>query len=254
MSIKYPILEGAEPFYFEGNDIGILVSHGFTGSTQSMRQLGEAYANSGFTVCGPRLKGHGTHYEDMERTTHQDWIHSVEEGYRWLKERCSTIFVTGLSMGGTLTLYMAEKYPEIKGIIPINAAIEIPDMAAAASLEDVRFLDAIGSDIKNPDIKELAYEKTPVKSLGEINELMKKVKAELDKITCPALIFVSKEDHVVPPSNSQEIYSGIQSAAKEIVTLDNSYHVATLDNDQDIIIERTLLFLKRVLETSSLQG
>lgn len=254
MSVKYPVLEGAEPFYFEGNEIGILVSHGFTGSTQSMRPLGEAYANAGFTVCGPRLRGHGTHYEEMETTTYHDWIHSVEEGYQWLKERCSTIFVTGLSMGGTLTLYMAENYPEIKGIIPINAAIEIPDMAAAASLEDVRFLDAIGSDIKNPEIKELAYEKTPVKSLVEITELMKKVKADLDKVTCPALIFVSKEDHVVPPSNSQEIYSGIKSAAKEIVILENSYHVATLDNDQDIIIERTLLFLKRALETSSLQG
>ncbi|MBG9547823.1 alpha/beta fold hydrolase [Cytobacillus firmus] len=254
MSEKYPVLEGAEPFYFEGNEIGILVSHGFTGSTQSMRPLGDAYANAGYTVCGPRLRGHGTHYKEMETTTYQDWIHSVEEGYQWLKERCSTIFVTGLSMGGTLTLYMAEKYPEIKGIIPINAAIEIPDMAAAASLKDVRFLDAIGSDIKNPDIKELAYEKTPVKSLGEITELMKKVKADLDKVTCPALIFVSKEDHVVPPSNSQEIYSGIKSAAKELVTLDNSYHVATLDNDQDIIIERTLHFLRRTLETSSLQG
>lgn len=41
MSVKYPVLEGAEPFYFEGNEIGILVSHGFTGSTQSMRPLGK---------------------------------------------------------------------------------------------------------------------------------------------------------------------------------------------------------------------
>ncbi|WP_034262583.1 alpha/beta hydrolase [Bacillus sp. J33] len=254
MAENYPVLEGAEPFYFEGNEIGILVSHGFTGSTQSMRPLGEAYAKEGYTVCGPRLKGHGTHYEEMETTTYQDWIDSVEEGYQWLKERCSTIFVTGLSMGGTLTLYMAEKYPEIKGIIPINAAIDIPDMAAAANLEDVRFLDAIGSDIKNPDVKELAYEKTPVRSLGEITELMKKVKADLGKITCPALIFVSKEDHVVPPSNSSDIYNSIKSGAKELVTMENSYHVATLDHDQELIIERTLQFLQRALETTSLQG
>ncbi|MBT2691137.1 alpha/beta fold hydrolase [Bacillus sp. ISL-47] len=254
MAEKYPVLEGAEPFYFEGNEIGILVSHGFTGSTQSMRPLGEAYAKEGYTVCGPRLKGHGTHYEEMETTTFQDWIDSVEEGYEWLKKRCSMIFVTGLSMGGTLTLYMAEKYPEIKGIIPINAAIEIPDMAEAANFKDVRFLDAIGSDIKNPDVNELAYEKTPVKSLGEITVLMSKVKADLSKITCPALIFVSKEDHVVPPSNSQDIYSSIKSGAKELVTMENSYHVATLDNDQELIIQRTLQFLQRALETSSFQG
>lgn len=241
---KYPVLEGAQPFYFEGNQVGILVSHGFTGSTQSMRPLGEAYAKEGYTVCGPRLKGHGTHYEDMEQTTYQDWISSVEEGYQWLKERCDTIFVTGLSMGGTLTLYMAEKYPEIKGIIPINAAVDIPTMAEASNLEDVRFLDAIGSDIKKPEIVELAYEKTPVRSIGEIIKLMEIVKGDLTKITCPALIFVSEEDHVVPPNNSQLIYDGISSEQKELITMKESYHVATLDNDQPSIIEKTLEFLK----------
>lgn len=241
---KYPVLEGAQPFYFEGNQVGILVSHGFTGSTQSMRPLGEAYAKEGYTVCGPRLKGHGTHYEDMEQTTYQDWISSVEEGYQWLKERCDTIFVTGLSMGGTLTLYMAEKYPEIKGIIPINAAVDIPTMAEASNLEDVRFLDAIGSDIKKPEIVELAYEKTPVRSIGEIIKLMEIVKGDLTKITCPALIFVSEEDHVVPPNNSQLIYDGISSEQKELITMKESYHVATLDNDQTSIIGKTLEFIK----------
>ncbi|MFE8701379.1 alpha/beta hydrolase [Cytobacillus sp. FJAT-54145] len=247
MSNQYAILEGAEPFYFEGNKIGILVSHGFTGSTQSMRPLGEAYAKAGYTVCGPRLKGHGTHYEDMEQTTHEDWIVSVEEGYQWLKERCDIIFVTGLSMGGTLTLYMAEKYESIKGIIPINAAVELPDLAAVQNLDGVRFLDAIGSDIKNPEIKELAYEKTPVKSVGELVQLMEKVKGNLHKVTCPTLIFVSEEDHVVPPSNSNLIYENIASDQKQLITLNESYHVATLDHDQPIIIEKTLQFIKEIL-------
>ncbi|SIE33316.1 Thermostable monoacylglycerol lipase [Mycobacteroides abscessus subsp. abscessus] len=57
----------------------------------------------------------------MEQTQYSDWIASIEEGFQWLKERCDDIFVTGLSMGGTLTLYMAEKHSEIKAIIPINA-------------------------------------------------------------------------------------------------------------------------------------
>ncbi|RFU62858.1 alpha/beta hydrolase [Peribacillus glennii] len=247
MEEKYSVLEGAEPFYFEGNNIGILVSHGFTGSTQSMRPLGEAYAKAGYTVCGPRLKGHGTHYEEMEKTTYQDWVASVEQGYQWLTERCDTIFVTGLSMGGTLTLYLAENHPDIKAIIPINAAIEIQNMAAAQNVE-ARFLDAIGSDIKKPGVKELAYEKTPVRSIGEIIKLMEDVKSNLSQITCPALILVSKEDHVVPPDNSQIIYEQISSKEKRLIQMDNSYHVATLDNDQDVIITETLNFIEQVLK------
>ncbi|QNG59483.1 alpha/beta fold hydrolase [Bacillus sp. PAMC26568] len=250
MAERYPVLEGAEPFYFEGNHVGILISHGFTGSTQSMRPLGEAYAKSGYTVCGPRLKGHGTHYEEMEATTYEDWIASLEEGYQWLKERCDTIFVTGLSMGGTLTLYMAQKHPEIKAIIPINAAIEIPTMAGAQQVQ-ARYLDAIGSDIKDPAVTELAYEKTPVQSMREIIKLMAIVKNNLHEISCPSLIFVSSEDHVVPPDNSRIIYEEISSADKKLITLENSYHVATLDHDQQLIIDETLGFIEKVLNQNA---
>ncbi|MBM7644597.1 carboxylesterase [Scopulibacillus daqui] len=243
MAEHYPVLKEAEPFYFEGNRTGILVIHGFTGSTQSMLGLGEAYAKKGYTVCGPRLKGHGTHYHDMELTTYTDWIASVEEGYQRLKEKCQTIFVTGLSMGGTLTLYMAENHPDIQAIIPINAAIDLPDMAALNNISEPRFLDAIGSDIKKANVKELAYEKTPLRSVKEIVKLMEKVKSGLYKIQCPALIFVSTEDHVVPPGNSQTIFDFICSKEKQLIRLENSYHVATLDNDKDLIIEKTLQFI-----------
>lgn len=247
MAEHNPILQGAEPFYAEGNNVGILVSHGFTGSPQSMRPLYNAYAEAGYTVCGPLLKGHGTHYEDMEHTTHQDWIHSIEEGYQWLQERCDIIFVTGLSMGGTLTLYMAEKHPEIRGIIPINAAVVLPAMEPIRHMKDVQFLDGIGSDIKKPGVTELAYAKTPVRSVNEILNLAEDVRKQLYKITCPTLIFVSDEDHVVPPYNSQIIADGILSMEKEIYQLENSYHVATLDNDKEFIINQTLAFIKRVL-------
>ncbi|TYR80469.1 prolyl oligopeptidase family serine peptidase [Priestia megaterium] len=242
---RYSVLKNAEAFYYEGNNIGILVSHGFTGSTQSMKPLGEAYHQAGYTICGPRLKGHGTHYEEMEQTTYQDWIHSVEEGLAWLKARCDTIFVTGLSMGGTLTLYLAENYPEIKGIAPINAAIEIPAMEHLKETDEPRFLDVIGSDIKKANVQELAYEKTPVQSVKQILKLMEIVKDDLHKVTCPALIFVSDEDHVVPPLNSTYIFENISSAEKKAVSMSDSYHVATLDHDQQKIIEESLRFFEK---------
>jgi carboxylesterase len=245
MMEKYPVIEGADAFYFDGNETGILVLHGFTGTTQSVREIGKAYNDAGYTVCGPRLTGHGTHYEDMEQSTYQDWISSVEDGLKWLKKRCSTIFVTGLSMGGTLTLYLAEKHSEIKGIIPINAAIEIPDMNPYKESSEPRYLEAIGSDLKNIEVKELAYEKTPVKSIKQILKLMEIVKNNLQSVSCPALLFVSKEDHVVPPYNSEHIIEAISSEDAKLITLNRSYHVATLDYDQKTIIDQTLMFIQK---------
>lgn len=78
-------------------------------------------ADQGYTVYGSRLAGHGTHYDDMENATYQDWIKDVERGLEKLKETCSTIFVDSLSMGGTLVQYLAENHLDtlyIKSKIP----------------------------------------------------------------------------------------------------------------------------------------
>lgn len=246
MSENYSVMENAEEFYFPGNQVGVLVSHGFTGTTQSMHYLGKRIADEGYTVYGPRLTGHGTHYEDMEKATNKDWISDVEAGLEKLKETCSDIFVAGLSMGGTLALYLAEHYPEISGIMPINAATNLPEMKR--NYEGItngkdRFIDGIGSDIKRDDVEELAYTKTPVKSMGELLRLSNLVRADLSKITVPTLVFSSLVDHVVPPENSIEIYKNIASKDKNIVYLENSYHVATLDNDKELIAEKCISFI-----------
>ena len=244
--MNYEVLEGAEEFFYEGNHVGVLVIHGFTGSTQSMHYLGERFAEAGFTVFGPRLTGHGTAPEDMERASYEDWMKDVEKGLTKLQETCSDIFVCGLSMGGTLTLYLAENYPEIKGIMPINAAVYMPDMIEnyeTLSQSETRFVEGIGSDIKQAGIKELAYPRTPVKSMSDIILLSRLVRDNLSKITAPALIFKSTEDHVVPPENSFQIYEAISSVGKEIVELENSYHVATLDADKELIADRSIQFI-----------
>ncbi|MEN1967460.1 alpha/beta fold hydrolase [Lentibacillus sp. N15] len=250
MSESFQVMKEAEEFYFPGNDTGVLVIHGFTGSAQSMYYLGKQLADTGFTVFGPRLTGHGTQPEDMEQASYQDWIQTVEDGLEKLQVTCSNVFVAGLSMGGTLTLYLAEKYPEIKGIVPINAAIEMPELIKNyqdLSPTDTRFVDGIGSDIKQAGVQELAYSKTPVKSMGELIRLAELVRDDLGKITAPALIFSSVEDHVVPPENSREIYESITSENRTITLLENSYHVATLDHDKELIAEKSIAFIRSLL-------
>jgi len=97
------------------------------GRQEAWRDLAQFYADQGFTVALPRLAGHGTTPEDLEKRKYQEWIEDVEKAYQWLKERTSKRFVTGLSMGGTLTLYMGEKHKDIAGLITINAAVRMPN-------------------------------------------------------------------------------------------------------------------------------
>jgi carboxylesterase len=242
MDEKYAVVQNAEELYHQGNEIGVLVLHGFTGTTQSVKPVYNVIKDKGYTVYAPRLKGHGTHHEDMEKSTKEDWLSSAQEGYEKLTEACERIFVTGLSMGGTLALHLGTQYQNIAGIIPINPAIDMPHLKQQSETE-ARFLTGIGSDIKKEGVHELAYEKTPVASIRELTALMEKVKNKLHQVTSPLLLLSSKTDNVVPPHNSQYVFSNVESKQKEMVTLPNSFHVATLDHDQGFLCEKIVKFI-----------
>jgi len=247
---EHTILPGAEPFFFPGNDIGVLVCHGFTGTTQSMRPLGEALAAAGYTVIGPRLAGHGISPEAMARSTAADWIASVDAALATLRETCSKIFMVGLSMGGTLTLYTAAKHADvITGAVPINAAVQLnsADMAGAALDANMpATLPGIGSDIKKPGVVELAYNEVPVPAFRQAYALFSVTHDLLPKVTCPVLVIQSRYDHVVDPSNGPRIVRRLGSSHIDLRWLNDSYHVATLDNDLPLICSETLAFIRGI--------
>lgn len=237
------VMVGAEPFEFEGNDIGVLVLHGFTGSTQSMRYLGEnLHRKFGFTVVGPRLPGHGTSPDDMETTTYHDWLAAAEAALVALAARKRKVFVTGLSMGATLTLNLAARHGDtISAIATVAGAVGplTEGFAEALLLNPApRRLPGIGSDIKAPDVAELAYAEVPVAKMGDVAVLIAATHSLLSRITMPTLVIHGREDHVVPASNALRIVNAVSSSDIRLLWLNESYHVATLDNDKDLIVDR----------------
>ena len=78
------VLPGAGMFYFEGSEVGCLLIHGFTGTPQNIRPLGDFLARRGLSVLAPRLAGHGTSVDEFETTGPADWIASVEAGLEFI--------------------------------------------------------------------------------------------------------------------------------------------------------------------------
>ncbi|MDD5748079.1 MAG: alpha/beta fold hydrolase [Actinomycetota bacterium] len=255
-SMKMPkdleVMEEGKPFFLEGDGkIGCLLIHGFTGTTSSMKPLGDCLNSSGVTVLCPRLPGHGTNVKDMAHYSYTDWIRAVELGLSELRSVCDVTFVSGLSMGGTLTLYLAETHTrEVAGVIPISApAFRLASGIKRLALPLAPFLKLFvksmpgpGGDIKDPNITETAYEKLSTKALCELKKLVKIVERDLPQITVPIRIYASKDDHVVPPENGIFIHEHVSSAHKELRWLENSYHVATLDFEKQTICEESLEF------------
>ena len=243
------VMAGAEPWSAQGGPAGVLVLHGFTGCPQSMRGLAEACAAAGFAVELPRLPGHGTSVDDMEQTRWKDWYGAVESSYDALRARCARVVVAGLSMGGTLAATLAARHPEIAGLVAINPAIEavgaIREQVEQSLAAGVSRWPAIGDDIADPDQKELAYDEVPVAAMGSLVDAVDELQSLLADIRCPVLCLWSPQDHVVTNGSSRLLVDSV-SGPSRLVTLDRSYHVATLDYDRDLIFSETIAFVADV--------
>ena len=184
-----PVLLGAEPFSADGGSIGVVLSHGFTGSPQGLRPWAEHLAAAGCTVRLPRLPGHGTSWQEMNATRWTDWYAEIERVYDELANRCEHVFAGGLSMGGTLVTRLAEeKGNAIGGLVLVNPAYATQRRFAGLAkyvAPVIKSQAAIGNDIKMAGPVELAYDRTPIAAFASLQELWKVTLADLPKVTAP---------------------------------------------------------------------
>lgn len=245
-----PILPGAEPFSSEGGPTGVLVLHGFTGSPQSMRGIAERLAADGHSVELPLLPGHGTSVLDMVPTRFDDWYAAAQQAYDDMAERTERVAVVGLSMGGTLAATLAAERP-VAGLAVVNPQVSPP----AASFHDVlqgtldagiEVMPSIGGDIAKPGATEVAYEGAPVAALISLLRHCEVLVTDLlTVITCPVLILTSPADHVVDPGSSDQL-AALVSGPVERITLDRSFHVATLDHDAGVVEDEISRFVAKL--------
>ena len=83
--IHAPLSVPGRPELTGDRRIGVLLSHGFSGSPESMRPWGEHLAGLGYAVEVPLLPGHGTTWEDANTTTYTDWYGEVQRVFDQLR-------------------------------------------------------------------------------------------------------------------------------------------------------------------------
>jgi carboxylesterase len=238
----------AEPFAADGGQVGVVLCHGFTGMPGSMRPWGEALAAAGHTVRVPLLPGHGTQWQDANRVTWHSWYAELERAFDEVRARCTHTFVMGLSMGGTLVIRLAEQRgSDVAGAVVVNGSL-FTTRKDAKLLPLLRHLvpslPPIGNDVKQPGVTEPAYDRLPVKAMWQLSQLWAVTNADLGRITTPLLVMTSRDDHVVETANSERLMTAAGSADKRQVWLEDSFRVATLDNDLPVIIKESLAFIE----------
>jgi carboxylesterase len=234
-------------FNHDGGPHGVLLLHHFGGSPTSMRPWAEDLARRSYSVRVPLLAGHGTSWPELARTGWQRWYDDADRELHLLIDRCETVSVAGLSMGGGLALRLAERHPsEVAAVLLVNPSIATSNrmLTLLPILKRiVRSIPSTGSQVRKDGVDGGGYDRTPLRAVHSMTKLWTDVRAGLALIQQPLLLFRSAADGAEGELSSSLVLAGVRSAVRREVILENSLHLATLDNDAELIFERSADFL-----------
>ena len=86
-----------------------LCLHGLSGTPYEVRPLGEAIHAAGIRAVGPALPGHNQTPQELAEVGYEEWLGAARRSVRELKSQHEVVFGVGLSMGGLLTLALANE-------------------------------------------------------------------------------------------------------------------------------------------------
>ncbi len=259
---------------------GVLLVHGLTGTPNEMRLLAKGLHKAGFTVYAVQLAGHCGTMDDLLATRWQDWLASVQAGADRLATRVDRLVVGGLSMGAVLSLALAEERPrQVAGVCALSTTFRYDgwSMPAYTRLGDflLPIFRALGIGrrqvfMEKPPygIKDEALRKrvvaqmhggdsaaaglpgNPWWSVIEMHALSRRVLARLDQVRAPCLVVHASNDDISSSENAQDIVRGVRQAPVELLLLDDSYHMITIDRERRTVIARTAAFVARIAGTA----
>ena len=233
---------GCEPFSSEGGPVGILLLHGFTGNPSSLRRIGEWLAARGHAVSCPLYPGHGREWRDLGRHRWREWVAEAERALGELERRVQGVVILALSFGSAIGLHLAARHPDtVKGVALVN-----PYLRDHRYWRAIPPVHGVGNDIRKPGEDELPAERIPVRAILDLGSALRTLGRDIPRVRQPLLVFESTEDHVVPKGSVRWLLGRVGSERTDVVALPNSYHVATLDHDAELIFERAHEFAEAV--------
>ncbi|MBF0485860.1 MAG: alpha/beta fold hydrolase [Candidatus Omnitrophica bacterium] len=260
-----------------GNGVAVILVHGLTGTPNEMGFLANRLNTSGFSVLCPRLANHDRPLQVLKNTPWQDFYETVRQAYFKTREYSDTIFVSGLSMGALLGLLLAEEFSQsVAGVSCLSPTLfydgwncpwyrcflpvvywtrlhhflyfeESPPYGIKNESLRRRVHDYFSkADAKNhSDIDRYGYPLFPVSQLRQLELLVKHLKPRLPKVTSPVQIIQAREDDMTSVRNAEFIYNRVSSKDKEMVLLNDSYHIITADQERGKVLDNMKNFFMR---------
>jgi carboxylesterase len=221
-----------------------------------MAPLADHLSAFGFTVSAPLLAGHGDSREQLKASTWHDWYTGCEQELEKLKVTHEHVCVCGLSLGGVLTLKLAQDHPQdITALCclatPIfldqTVRLIIPVLAYSPLRWLFPYKKKSGGDIKDESAKNKydSIQYMPIAGIHNIMKLQKVVRTNFNREIPPTLLIHARDDSTAPYENMKYLAENLHAKTVETLTLKNSYHVITIDYDKDLLNSKVADFFLR---------
>ncbi len=257
--------------FHKGGRTGVLLIHGLGGTPVEVRYVAQGLARAGFTVYCCQLAGHCGTAQELRKSTWRDWQASVAAAHDRLKAECDIIVAGGLSTGALLAVDLAHARPdEVHGLTLFSPSIYLDGWAmpwympwlhyARASffkidfdlterppygLKDERIRAMVVNGMQAGNAKETGFFFTPLWTMLNFNNLAAVVRRQLSRIATPTLILHPRQDDVASINNALEIQKKMTGLV-ELVVLEDSYHMITLDKQRQLVLDRTTAFTQSI--------
>ena len=257
----------------------VLLLHGLTGTPTELGYLAYHLRHrGGHSVRVPRLANHGQPLSVLARTKWHELLASAREAFldarREARARNIPLIVGGLSLGAVLALMLAAEFAvDVSGVICLSPTLfydgwNVPwyrkllplvsytplkyfsffRESEPFGLRDEELRRKIAGQYEKSSLREsaeaasLGYAHFPVRLFCEMRPLVARCKRLLHRVTSPVLLLQAQHDDMTSPRNAHFIRDRVRSARRELVMLEQSYHLISVDVERSIVAERMRAF------------
>ncbi len=259
------------------NGKAIILIHGLTGTPNEMRFIANFLHREGFTVLCPRLANHGAPLDILKRTEWQAFYGTIRECFLENRGKYSKIYTSGLSMGALLALLLADEFKDdVAGVSCLSPTLfydgwnspwyriflpltyfnplkyffyfkEEPPYGVKNEAIQRRIHDFyVKAKLDNLDsVAQFGYPYFPVSLLYQLEKLVAHLSKRLKDVAVPVQVIHAQDDDMTSIKNAQFIYDRISSKQKELVLLQNSYHIITADQERYTVAQKIAEFFSK---------
>jgi carboxylesterase len=259
------LISRCEKFTPGNSGMAIVCLPGLQGSVLELGSIPKLLANLGHTVCVPRIKGYSAQagFEDYDL-----WLADLDEVINLLLEKHQSIALIGLSMGATLAIAYEADYQRGCPVIALSPVLAFDGWSVPwyypllygvfmLGITNWQYKESEPYGLRNPDLRRrvakqiLEQETTEVgsaslsaKHLYQALRLIKFTKKMLPEFKADLLVISSIDDDVVAPRTIDWLCKTVNSATCNLIWLGGSYHIITLDNEREIVVNESIEFLQ----------